>query len=84
MKYYKNMDSDYIQCLSTGTGQTEITETEYERILSVLKSKPTDTDGYYYRLTNDLQWEKQPRAQIAVNDELSTEDAIKIITGGVV
>lgn len=84
MKYYKNMDSDYIQCLSTGTGQVEITEAEYEQILSVCKNKPTDTDGYYYRLTNDLQWKKQPRAQIEVNDDLSTEDALRIITGGVI
>lgn len=58
MKYYKNMNNGYIQCLSTGTGQTEITRTEYERILSVCQNKPTDTDGYYYRLTNDLQWGK--------------------------
>lgn len=84
MKYYKNMDNDYIQCLSTVTGQTEITRTEYERILSVCQNKPTDTDGYYYRLTDDLQWEKQSRAQIIPDDELSAEDTLKIITGGVV
>ena len=40
MKYYKNMDNSYIQCLSTGAGQTEITETEYTQILSICKSKP--------------------------------------------
>lgn len=84
MKYYKNMDNDYIQCLSTGTGQIEITEAEYKQILSVCEKKPTDTDGFYYRLSNDLQWEKQPRAQNAATEDLSAEEALKIITGGVV
>lgn len=84
MNYYKNTDAGYIKCLSTGVGQTEITETEYTQILSICKSKPADTEDYYYRLTDALQWEKQPRTRTVDAEDLSAEDALNIITGGVV
>ena len=84
MKYYKNMDKGYIQCLSTGAGQTEITKAEYLQIISICKNKPADTADYYYRLTDVIQWEKQPRIRAEGAEDLSAEDALSIITGGVV
>lgn len=83
MKYYKNTDDGYIQCLSTETGQTEIAEAEYLQILSMCKTKPADTEDHYYRLTDSLEWEKQPRTQITDTEDLAAEDALNIITGGV-
>lgn len=83
MKYYKNMDNSYIQCLSTGAGQMEITEAEYLQIISICKNKPADTADYYYRLTDALLWEKQPRIRAEDAENLSAEDALNIITGGV-
>lgn len=35
----------------------KITETEYDNILQIIRSKPTAPDGYDYRLTEDLEWE---------------------------
>ena len=35
----------------------EITETEYNEILSMLRNIPTAEEGFVYRLTVDLQWE---------------------------
>lgn len=84
MKYYKNADNGYIKCLSTEAGQMEITEAEYTQILSICKNKPADTEDYYYRLTDTLQWEKQPRTHTEDADDLSAEDALGIIVGGVI
>lgn len=38
-------------------GAVEITETEYNAILSVIRNMPTAPDGYGYRLREDLTWE---------------------------
>lgn len=35
----------------------EITEAEYNEILSMLRNRPTAPEGYGYRLTADLVWE---------------------------
>lgn len=35
----------------------EITESEYNRILEIIRNKPNAPDGFAYRLTNELEWE---------------------------
>ena len=35
----------------------EITETQYNEILSMLRNIPNAPDGFAYRLTNELEWE---------------------------
>lgn len=35
----------------------EITETQYNEILSMLHNRPTAPDGFAYRLTANLEWE---------------------------
>lgn len=61
MRYYKQIDDDYITAIGTGDGNTEITETEYKEIMAVILSRP-QSDEYRYRLKNDLTWEQYETA----------------------
>lgn len=56
-QYYKNVDGNYITGIGTGESGEEITQEEYEQILSVIRSRPTPEDGYDYHLKEDLTWE---------------------------
>lgn len=57
MRYYKQIENDYLLSIGTGRGHEEITSEEYNQILSVIRSKPTAETGYDYRLKTDLTWE---------------------------
>lgn len=61
MRYFKNLNEyGYLISLekrSTASSGKEITETEYNNILEVIRNKPTAPDGYGYRLTDVLEWE---------------------------
>lgn len=57
MKYYKNIHRNYILSITTGSGDVEISEAEYNEILAIAKNCPTAPDGYGYRLKTDLTWE---------------------------
>lgn len=57
MKYFRNIQDNYIAALSTGSGGEEITQEEYEHILSLVRSCPKADTGYQYRLRTDLTWE---------------------------
>ena len=35
----------------------EITESEYNRIKTIIDNRPTAPDGYGYKLTESLEWE---------------------------
>lgn len=57
MRCFKTIENGYIIALQTVIGQTEITEQEYNEILSVIRNKPIAEDGYCYKLKEDLTWE---------------------------
>lgn len=84
MKYYKQISDDYILAIGTGLGGIEITETEYNSILSTIQSRPvSDTQGY--RLRADLTWEAYdlpPAPEPSDDDEISNEEALNILLGG--
>lgn len=84
MRYYKQISNDYILAVGTGPGGTEITETEYNSILSAIQSRPTsETQGY--RLRADLTWEAYdlpPAPEPSDDDEISNEEALNILLGG--
>ena len=84
MRYYKQISNDYILAVGTGPGGTEITETEYNSILSAIQSRPTsETQGY--RLRADLTWEAYdfpPEPEPSDDDEISNEEALNILLGG--
>lgn len=72
MRYYKQTDSDYILAIGTGLGGIDITESEYNEILSVIQNKPQDTDTIGYRLKTDLTWEsyeKEPEPDPEPTDD---------------
>lgn len=59
MEYFKTVIGGIIY----GIGKSEkgnITEAEYNNILSVIKSKPSATETTDYRLRDDLTWEAYP------------------------
>lgn len=60
----------------------EITETQYNEILSMLRNRPTAPDGFAYRLTKELEWELY-EAPSEEEPELTADEALEIILGGV-
>ena len=79
MRYYKIVEDGVILCIGEGNGGTEISEAEYNSILSVIKSKQTQP-GYEYHLLEDLTWE-----EIHVEPEPDIQDkaeAYDILVGG--
>lgn len=82
MRYYKNIDGDYLVSIGTGSGGEEITQEEYENILSIIRNRPTPEAGYTYRLRTDLTWELVEAPVEPVDDEISDAEALDIILGG--
>ena len=80
MRYYKQIEDDYIIAIGTGNGGTEITSEEYDNIMSIIKSAPHE-DGKGYRLKTDLSWEEYEEEPIEVEEEPSAEELLSIITG---
>lgn len=60
----------------------EITETEYNEILSMLRNRPTAPDGFAYRLTENQEWELYELPTEEADPELTEAEALDIILGG--
>lgn len=71
--YWKQIIDGYITAIGTGKGKVQITQAEYDEILSILRNRPTAPDGYGYRLTADLVWELYELPPEEVTDEEATE-----------
>ena len=67
--YWKQIIDGYLTAIGTGKGGTEISQTEYEEILSMLHNRPTAPNGYGYRLTAELEWELYELPTEEVTDE---------------
>ncbi len=83
--FYKNSNGRYLDYLSKGYGQEEISEAEYNEILSIIRTAPTPPDGYVYSLRADtLEWElvEAPPDPIDPNEDLDDSAAFGIIFGG--
>ena len=84
MRYYKNISDNYILAIGTGCGNDEISEQEYNEIMSVIRSCPNE-EGKGYRLKTDLTWEKYdlpPGPEPRDEDEISADEALDILLGG--
>lgn len=84
MYYVQYNDSGNIQAIGTSIGGTEITESEYNEIMSLIQNRP-QADGKGYRLKADLTWEEYdlpPEPEPSDEDELSNDEALNIILGG--
>lgn len=82
MRYYKTIDSGYILAIGTGSGGTEITESEYNEIMSVIQNRPQETETIAYRLKDDLTWESYEMEPIPESDEVDDSEALEILLGG--
>lgn len=60
----------------------EITAEEYNRVLSLLRQKPTAPEGYGYRFTDADEWELYELPAEEDDPELTAEEALEIIVGG--
>ena len=86
MKYckYKQITDNYITAIGIGYGGTEITEAEYNEIMSIIQNRPT-ADDKGYRLKTDLTWEEYdllPEPEPSDEDEISNDEALDILLGG--
>ena len=84
MKYFKKVENGYIVLIGTNCGGEEITEQEYNRIMQVITNKPTATNNRDYKLKETLDWEMYEIFVEDVDEELTPDEALKIITGGAV
>lgn len=77
MRYYKTIIDGYLVSVGTGTGGTEITESEYNDLLSIIHNRPTAQDGFTYKLKADtLEWELVELPPIEEDDEATESDYI--------
>ena len=82
MRFYKTIDGGYILAIGTGSGGVEITEAEYNEIMSVILNKPARTDTTDFRLKEDLTWEAYPVDPPEPDPEVDEAEAFDIIFGG--
>ena len=82
MRYYKNVDNGYILAIGTGNGGTEITEAEYNKILSVIQTRPQSTETTDYKLRVNLTWESYDIEPEPEEDEIDESEALEILLGG--
>ena len=81
MGYYKTIHDGYIYSIGTGNGGTEITESEYNEILTVIHNKPQATETTDYMLKADLTWEAY-EMEPAPEPEPTAEEVLDILLGG--
>ena len=80
MRFYKIISEGYILYVGVGEGGIEITETEYNGIMEIIRNKPEETSKVGYRLKTDLTWEqyeKQPEPE----PEPDADELLNILTG---
>lgn len=73
--FYKQIENCYIIGIGTNgpDNMTEITAEEYAELLTIIRSRPADPDGYTYMLrADDLQWEL---VELPPDPEPGDEDA---------
>ena len=94
-RYYKQTDGMYILAVGVGAGGTEITEAEYNTLLSEIREKAALVDKLYSGeitiedVPTDWQGEIQSRVDerisaegAAEEQEISAEEALEILLGG--
>ena len=82
MKYYKIIENGYILAVGTNTGGEEITEVDYDEIMTVIHNKPARTETTDYRLKENLTWEEYEVEPPDPDPELDGDDALEILLGG--
>ena len=81
MRYYKQIENGYILAIGTGGGGVEITEQEYNEIMSVIQSKPPRTETTDFRLKVDLTWEEYETPPEPPEGDIDDTEALNILLG---
>lgn len=79
MRYYINKDDEYIYGIGTGESGEEITEEEYNELLTIIRNRPV-REEYGYKLKTDLTWEEY--ALPPQPDDPDAEELLSILLGG--
>ena len=96
MRFYAKYDREKLLYIGTGPGGTEITEAEYNRLLSEIREKAALVDKLYSgEITIDdvpTEWQEEIRRRVderiaaegsAEEQDISAEEALDILLGGV-
>ena len=74
MRYYKTIIDGYIKTVGDGNIGEEITQTEYDNIISIITARPTPPEGKGLRLKSNLTWEEydlpDPESEEVTSDEI--------------
>ena len=95
MRYYKRVYNDIVIAIGTGYGGTEITEAEYNALLSEIREKAALVDKLYSgEITLDAvpaDWQEEIQRRVderiaaegtAEEQDISAEEALNILLGG--
>ena len=95
-RYYKQTDGMYILAVGVGAGGTEITEAEYNTLLSEIREKAALVDKLYSgEITIEdvpTDWQEEIHRRVderiaaegaAGEQDISAEEALDILLGGV-
>lgn len=93
MRHYKMLNDGYLVAIGTGDGGTEITEAEYNTLLSEIREKAALANQLYNgeitidavpaEWREDIQQRVDERlAEIDDDPDLTAEEALDIILGG--
>lgn len=95
MRYYKQLSDSHIIAIGTGSGGTEITEAEYNALLSEIREKSAMVDKLYGgEITIEevpADWQEEIRRRVdervaaegsAEEQDISAEEALEILLGG--
>ena len=95
MRYYKRVSDESLIAVGTGLGGTEITEAEYNALLSEIREKADLVDKLYSgEITIDavpVDWQEEIQRRVderiaaegtAEEQDISAEEALDILLGG--
>jgi len=82
MRFFKYIDDDYLLGIGKGSGGIEITESEYDEIMSIIQNIPQETNEIGYKLTTSLEWESYKKEPQTEQEELNDSETLNIILGG--
>ena len=95
MRYYKLIENDTLIAIGTGSGGTEITESEYSALLYEIREKADLVDKLYNgEITIDavpVDWQEEIQRRVderiaakgtAEEQDIPAEEALDILLGG--
>ena len=95
MKYFAQYENAILTAIGTGNGGTEITEAEYNALLSEIREKAALVDKLYSgEITIDAvpaEWQEEIQRRVderiaaegsAEEQDISAEEALEILLGG--